>query len=55
MLRLLSLVFSALSATLRFGWVHPVIFLGILSGLWVAYKYALRRWNQRRAIQKYRL
>lgn len=52
---MLGFIFSALATVLRFAWGHPVIFLGILSGLWVGYKYALRRYNQRRAIQKYRL
>lgn len=55
MLGLIGLAFSALAAVIKFAWAHPVIFLGILSGLWVGYKYALRRYNQRRAIQKYRL
>lgn len=51
---LFGVIFSSIAAALRFGWNHPVVFLGILCGLWVGYKYALRKYRQRKAIEQYR-
>lgn len=51
----LGLIFSALATVFCFGWHHPILFFGLLSGLYLGYRYALRKYNQRLAIQKYRL
>lgn len=51
---LFSAIFSTLAAVLRFGWSHPVVFFGVLCGVWVGYRYALRKYRQRKAIEQYR-